>query len=225
MAPAMSMRCITVPPRMNPSGFASFGSTTWTISVSDSDARFACTAGTSFAEPVGMRRLAIIVAFAALAAAVPGTASVTVHNSDELQRALDEAKPGETILLQPGATFTGNFVLPARASDDARVITVRTAGDASTPEGEAITPDAAAPLAKLRSPNGSPALSTKPGARGWRIALIEFQANRGGSGEIIPLGDGSAARRPRWPAALPFCRSNISTCTAIPAAARSAAPR
>jgi hypothetical protein len=142
-----------------------------------------------------MRRLAIIVAFAALAAAVPGTASVTVHNSDELQRALDEAKPGETILLQPGATFTGNFVLPARASDDARVITVRTAGDASTPDGEPITPDAAAPLAKLRSPNGSPALSTKPGARGWRIALIEFQANRGGSGEIIALGDGSAAQR------------------------------
>jgi hypothetical protein len=28
MAPAMSMRCITVPPRMYPSGFASFGSTT-----------------------------------------------------------------------------------------------------------------------------------------------------------------------------------------------------
>ena len=40
MAPAMSMRCITVPPRMNPSGLASFGSTTCTISVADSAARF-----------------------------------------------------------------------------------------------------------------------------------------------------------------------------------------
>src|SRR5579872_1040350 len=39
MAPAMSMRCITVPPRMNPSGFASFGRTTCTISVADSEAR------------------------------------------------------------------------------------------------------------------------------------------------------------------------------------------
>src|SRR4051812_585477 len=40
MAPAMSMRCITVPPRMNPSGLASFGRTTCTISVADSAARF-----------------------------------------------------------------------------------------------------------------------------------------------------------------------------------------
>ncbi len=41
MAPAMSIRCITVPPRMNPSGFASFGSTTCTISVKDADGGFA----------------------------------------------------------------------------------------------------------------------------------------------------------------------------------------
>src|ERR1700719_1696489 len=39
MAPAMSIRCMTVPPRMNPSGFASLGSTTCTISVADSAAR------------------------------------------------------------------------------------------------------------------------------------------------------------------------------------------
>src|SRR5438128_1210118 len=39
MAPAMSMRCMTVPPRMNPSGLASFGNTTCTISVADSEAR------------------------------------------------------------------------------------------------------------------------------------------------------------------------------------------
>src|SRR5688572_21235137 len=45
MAPAMSMRCMTVPPRMNPSGFASFGSTTCTISVADSSARFGSTGG------------------------------------------------------------------------------------------------------------------------------------------------------------------------------------
>src|SRR4051812_28894218 len=36
----MSIRCMTVPPRMKPSGLASFGSTTCTISVADSSARF-----------------------------------------------------------------------------------------------------------------------------------------------------------------------------------------
>src|ERR1700675_3128263 len=35
----MSMRCITDPPRMKPSGLASFGRTTCTISVADSDER------------------------------------------------------------------------------------------------------------------------------------------------------------------------------------------
>src|SRR3954464_820792 len=36
----MSIKCITVPPRMNPSGFASFGNTTCTISVAESADRF-----------------------------------------------------------------------------------------------------------------------------------------------------------------------------------------
>src|SRR5262245_50609589 len=41
MAPAMSMRCMTVPPRMNPSGLASLGSTTCTMSVALSAGRLA----------------------------------------------------------------------------------------------------------------------------------------------------------------------------------------
>src|SRR4051812_10057311 len=36
MAPAMSIRCMTVPPRMNPSGLASFGRTTWVITEKES---------------------------------------------------------------------------------------------------------------------------------------------------------------------------------------------
>src|SRR5262249_39836886 len=39
IAPAMSIRCMTVPPRMNPSGLASFGRTTCTISVKESSGR------------------------------------------------------------------------------------------------------------------------------------------------------------------------------------------
>src|SRR5207244_13248714 len=57
IAPAMSMRCITVPPRMKPRGFASFGRTTLTISVADSDARLEIVANPNrearFAEVVG----------------------------------------------------------------------------------------------------------------------------------------------------------------------------
>src|SRR6188472_3353643 len=40
MAPAMSIRCMTVPPRMNPSGLASFGRTTWVITENESAGLF-----------------------------------------------------------------------------------------------------------------------------------------------------------------------------------------
>src|SRR5688572_387507 len=52
MAPAMSIRCMTVPPRMYPSGFASLGSTTCTISVALAEAGF----GVSSAMPPGDRK-------------------------------------------------------------------------------------------------------------------------------------------------------------------------
>src|SRR5688572_25501149 len=45
MAPVMSIRCITVPPRMKPSGLESFGRTTWTVSDAESCQRFALGVG------------------------------------------------------------------------------------------------------------------------------------------------------------------------------------
>ena len=108
------------------------------------------------------------------------------------------ASPGDTILLEPGATFVGNFYLPRRAGNDTRPITLRTApvdGADAVPSGERITPAQAGALAKLKSPDQMPALATEPGARFWRIALLEFLANRDGAGDIITLGDGSSAQK------------------------------
>src|SRR5262249_34047271 len=49
-------------------------------------------------------------------------------------------------------------------------------------------------LARLRSPNLSPALQTAAGARGWRIALVELQATADERGTIVALGDASRAQ-------------------------------
>jgi hypothetical protein len=138
--------------------------------------------------------------FALLLAAIvlsDGAAStVRVPSGGDLQAALNKARPGDTILLARDGRYVGNFVLPEARGDDDRAITVRTEGDADLPrEGERMTPAAAGHLAKVRSPNGSPALQTSPGTRGWRIALIEFQSNRDGAGDIIALGDGSRAQQ------------------------------
>jgi len=133
--------------------------------------------------------------------ALSGKASTTVVNVSagaDLQRALNSALPGDTIQLEPGATFVGNFYLPRHASNDTRPITLRTApqngADAVAP-GERIAPAQAGALAKLKSPDTMPALATEPGARFWRIELLEFVANRDGAGYIITLGDGSRAQK------------------------------
>ena len=44
----------------------------------------------------------------------PQTATITVPVNGDLQAALDTARPGDVILLEAGASYTGNFRLPAK---------------------------------------------------------------------------------------------------------------
>jgi hypothetical protein len=71
----------------------------------------------------------------------PG-AVVTVNAGANLQAALKSAQCGDTIELQAGATFTGNFAFPALNCDSNHWIIVRTsAPDSSLPaEGQRVTP-------------------------------------------------------------------------------------
>jgi hypothetical protein len=68
--------------------------------------------------------------------------SILVKDSGELRSALDKAGCGDTIRLQAGAEFTGNFKFPAKSCDDGHWIIVRTsASDSDLPaEGTRITP-------------------------------------------------------------------------------------
>ena len=121
-------------------------------------------------------------------------AVISVPADGNLQAALDRARPGDVILLKAGATYTGNFVLPAK--DGAKPILLRTSAfDRRLPlEGGRIDPAFADLLPKLKSPNNDPALRTAPGASHWRLTLLEFVGN-GGNGNMIELGDGSSAQR------------------------------
>ncbi len=71
----------------------------------------------------------------------PGS-TIQVSAGGDLQGALNSAECGQTIALQAGATFTGNFTVPAKTCDDAHWIIIRTnAPDSSLPaEGTRITP-------------------------------------------------------------------------------------
>src|SRR5207248_3209938 len=145
-----------------------------------------------------MRRIVFLgLCVTAAAAPAPTGSSIMVPAGGDVQHALNTALPGDTIFLDPGATYVGNFYLPRRAGDDPRPITLRTAASGGDPvaAGERITPAQAGALAKLRSPDSTPALRTERGARFWRVELVEFQANRGGFGDIVTLGDASNAQQ------------------------------
>jgi hypothetical protein len=120
---------------------------------------------------------------------------VRVPAGGDLQQAIDRAKPGDTLGLDPGATYIGNFVLPAKIGN--RYITIRTLTDPDQPPrpGQRVAPVHASRLAKLKSTNSEPALRTAASAHHWRLEQLEFLATRGGVGDIIRLGDGSTAQK------------------------------
>ena len=119
-----------------------------------------------------------------------------VPEGGDLQAALDRARAGDTILLRPGATYVGNFVLPAK--DGAQFITVRSDTAAGQPKsGSRVLPAHAPTLARIKSPNRLPALRTAPRAHHWRLELLEFLPTRDGAGNIIELGDGDTGQRNR----------------------------
>jgi hypothetical protein len=117
---------------------------------------------------------------------------IRVLPGGDLQAAIDSARPGDTIGLAGGGTYIGNFVLRPKAGD--QFITIRTLTFALPPAGQRVFPENSARLAKLKSPNRQPVLRTAPGAHHWRLELLEFLATEDGNGNIIELGDGSAAQ-------------------------------
>ena len=113
-------------------------------------------------------------------------AVIDVPAGGDLQQALNQVQPGGTVRLASGATFVGNFTLPAKGGTAFVVITTNAA---LPPAGTRIDPSYRAGLATIRSSNESPALSTVAGASYYRIVGVAFAANVNGAGDIITLGD------------------------------------
>ncbi|HEV7377372.1 MAG TPA: hypothetical protein VGN95_21830, partial [Pyrinomonadaceae bacterium] len=62
-----------------------------------------------------------------------GPKVITIPKGGDLQKALNAAEPGSTIILEAGATYTGSYVLPVKpiiSGTDSDYITIRT----STPD-------------------------------------------------------------------------------------------
>jgi hypothetical protein len=124
-------------------------------------------------------------------AASTSAATITVNSGGDLQAALTKAVAGDTIVLQAGATFTGNFYLPNKSGST--YITVRSsAADSSLPAaGVRITPTYASKLPKIVGKGTSYALKTSTAAHHWKLQFLEIVGNTSGAGDIVQFGNGS----------------------------------
>jgi hypothetical protein len=126
--------------------------------------------------------------------------TISVASGAELQNAILNAQPGDTILLARGVAYIGNFTLTDKgsSSDSTSMITIRTTGDDGLAgDGQRVLPSMAPLLAKIQSPNSLPAILTAPSAHHWRLMLVEIVGN--GIGDLIDLGDGGETSLARVP--------------------------
>jgi hypothetical protein len=128
----------------------------------------------------------IVLSSLSAASATAAAAIITVDQGGDLQAALNAAQPGDEIVLQAGARFVGQFVLPVKAAG--AVITVRSS--ALLP-ARRLTPADASLLPTLVSGSTASALSGY-GATNWRLDGLRFEANAWGEGNIISLQDAMA---------------------------------
>ncbi len=117
--------------------------------------------------------------------------TITVKAGGDVQSALDRARPGETILLEAGATFRGALKLPNKAGGR-EFITIRSsAADSQLPSaGERLDPwKYGNVLPKIISDEtGEAAITATSGAHHYRFVAVEFGPTPKGQGNIITLG-------------------------------------
>jgi len=119
-----------------------------------------------------------------------GRETIRVAAGGDLQKALDEAKPGDRIELQPRATYQGPFHLKAKDGDDWIVIT---SSGALPKPGRHVQPSEAAAMPKVISA-GDFVVATDPGAHHYRFIGIEFAPKAGSFvTTLVQFGDKEAA--------------------------------
>lgn len=111
------------------------------------------------------------------------------YKNTELQKAIQDATPGTTIMLEPGVSYTGPFDLPEKIGDG--WIIIRTAIDDQDLPGtnERIRPEDATNLAKILAKPGLPAFRTKSRAHHYYFLGIEIAATDF-SWNVVEIGSG-----------------------------------
>ena len=119
-----------------------------------------------------------------------GKRIITVGPRDSLQAALNAANYGDTIVVQAGATFTGNITLPQKSGTGE--ILIQSSRISELPEGVRVNPSQSALFPKLQTTNSEPVIATAPGSHHYRFQGIEFSPGSASTTvyDLVRLGGG-----------------------------------
>ena len=121
----------------------------------------------------GIFKFTIVIALVVLATSSARAATITVPAGGNLQSAINSAQPGDTIVLEAGATYIGDFVLPNKSGSS--YITIQSSRIGELPEGVRVGPAQAPLLARLHSASSaSPIIKTAAGAHHYRLIGLEI---------------------------------------------------
>lgn len=131
----------------------------------------------------------ILLPLVAAAVHSAGAATLTVPAGGDLQGTLNAAHPGDTVQIAAGAQFVGHFYLPPNSGPE--TIIIQSSAIDSLPSGTRVSPSQTGQMAKLITPDGSPALQMTTGANFYRIQGIEFAAASGVYvQDLVQVGNG-----------------------------------
>jgi hypothetical protein len=113
---------------------------------------------------------------------------IVASTADALKKAISAALPGDTILLEPGAAYVGNFTLPPKPASKGW-ITIRSRGEIPA-ENTRVIPRTGT-LPRLESPNEQPAISVPAGSARWRLLGVEVTTSHTLNWNILHTYSGS----------------------------------
>lgn len=98
----------------------------------------------------------------------------SAHTSAEFTNALRSSNPGDTIVLDAGATYQGNFNLSAKDNPNNQWIYIVSSAYSKLPApGTRVSPTDAANMPKIVSAGVTPVFTIKPGANHFRFVGLE----------------------------------------------------
>jgi hypothetical protein len=99
--------------------------------------------------------------------------TLRVPANGDLQAAIDAARPGDAIALEPGATYHGPFRLPRKDGDGWIVIAPRSERGLPPPN-QRVTPPQAKAMSRIVAASGDAVIETDEGAHHYRLVGLEI---------------------------------------------------